>query len=108
MPSGSTSTPFGTTLKSNALTVTPVSSTTTVNDAPARSKGRAASPPRVFQGDCDQLEGVAAVLLVEVLPPGQLFAAPSPRAPEKQQKGFTPQLAQAQCDSIQAGQRQIG
>jgi hypothetical protein len=63
---------------------------------------------RVLQGDRDQLEGGAAVLLVEVLPPGQLFTAPSPGAPEEQEEGFPAQIAQPQRASIQAGQRQIG
>ncbi|HSH82022.1 MAG TPA: hypothetical protein VLA19_26140 [Herpetosiphonaceae bacterium] len=41
--------------------------------------------PLRLQGDGHQFEVLVPILLVEMLPPGQLFAAASPRTPDKQQ-----------------------
>src|SRR5579859_554962 len=40
----------------------------------------------------DQLEVVALVRLIEPLPPGQLLAAPSPRATKEQEEALAPKV----------------
>jgi len=47
----------------------------------------------VLQRDADNLEVFVLVLLIESLPPGQLFAASSPGPPEEEQQALFAQVA---------------
>ena len=44
---------------------------------------------------------------VELLPPGQLLAAPSPRRPAEEQNLLAAQVTQAQLTTIEQWQRQV-
>ena len=61
----------------------------------------------VLHGDREQLEGIILALLARALPPGQLLAAASPRAPVGQQQPLAAQIAKHQVSTVEAGQGDV-
>lgn len=63
--------------------------------------------PRMVDRNRNQLEVIAAMRLVESLPPGQLFPATSPRRPHEKERPLAPRLRQRYLAAIKTRQRNL-
>jgi hypothetical protein len=61
----------------------------------------------VFERDADYTASAVELFSTEMLPPGQLFAASSPGAPEEQEHAISPIVGKMMLMSVEIGQLQL-